>query len=239
MLKVEYEQAGVDLPFVDVWRGSLALVQVDEFEALALLDESELKKAQSFKMPVLRDRFIAVRTLLRQTLATYLDAEPWALRFGLEAHGKPYLLGESLYFNLSHCEDDLVLAVANFPGIGVDVECIKPRHHLSGLAKRCFSTQEWAQWAVLPLEQQAPAFYRLWTKKEAFVKAVGRGLALGLENCEFELAEGGGLLAVPFEQGRPSDWRVTEWVFGLNRCVALVTPNRDYVLRHKTLIGAL
>jgi len=196
--------------FVDVWQGRLS-VSADTLARLASrLSDDEMLKAQAFKLPTLRDRYVATRGMLRETLAGYLAVDPATLKFVSGPYGKPALLDEPLQFNISHTADLLLIAVANFADIGIDVETVKLRRNFENLAQRCFSVREYQDWCELPVEWQADAFYRLWTKKEAFVKAVGRGIALGLEQCEFAVEAGGQLRTIPDEYGSASGWRVHE-----------------------------
>lgn len=218
--------------FVDIWRGCLSIEADIIAEKMDALSESEKQKADNFKLPIMRRRYIAVRYLLRKILAAYLQTEPRALQFQADAYGKPFLVCGSLHFNISHTADLLMVAVANFADIGIDVEAIKPRGNLDGLAARCFAETEYQAWRQLPEAQQEAVFYRLWTKKEAFVKAVGRGIALGLDKCEVELAPDGQLISVPAEFGAASAWRVTELPISADSAAALVTPNCRFTLRH-------
>jgi 4'-phosphopantetheinyl transferase len=214
---------------VDVWRGGLSL-SADTLARLASrLSDDETLKAQGFKFPYLRDRYIAARGMLRETLAGYLAVEPAALKFVSGPYGKPALIDEALHFNISHTADSLLIAVANFADIGIDIEAVKLQRNLDSLAERCFSEREYQGWYELPGELQAGAFYRLWTKKEAFVKAVGRGIALGVEQCEFELDSGGQLLAIPNEYGPASAWLVHELAVD-----GTVTPAPNY---HRSGVG--
>ena len=195
---------------MDVWQGGLSL-SADTLARLASrLSEEETLKAQAFKLPALRDRYIAARGVLREALASYSAVDPATLKFGAGPYGKPALIDGALHFNISHTADSLLMAIANFPDIGIDIEAVKLRRNFASLAQRCFSEREYQGWYELPTESQAEAFYRLWTKKEAFVKAVGRGIALGIEQCEFELDTGGQLLAIPDEYGPASAWLVHE-----------------------------
>lgn len=203
----------------------------------AVLDDGERRKSQIFKLPLLRDRFVAVRGLLRLTLAGYLDADPASLRFETGEYGKPRLLSGSLHFNLSHSEDRLLIAVADFPDVGIDIETIKPRGSLDALAERCFSERELAQWRQVAEDQQIAGFYRLWTKKEAFVKAIGRGLALGMELCEFDLERDGQLTAIPAEYGPAAAWQVTELPISADVSAALVTARCGFELHRRELEG--
>ncbi len=226
----------MSLNFIDVCHGHLHVPEWKLQSFMALLSGDEKLKAESFKFPLLRNRYIAVRGLLRQTLAGYLDVDPVGLRFDIGQHGKPALSGGHLHFNLSHSADTLVMAVGNIADIGIDIEISKPKRDLAQLAERCFSAKEYQGWCQLPPAQQGPAFYRLWTKKEAFVKAVGRGIVLGVERCEFELVSGGKLLDIPAEYGPAHAWQVHELDVGEEACAALVTPDCAYALRRLALL---
>ncbi len=217
--------------FVDVWHGNLRLTATALQQLTGLLTDDERSKAESFKSTLLRDRYLVVRGLLRQTLADYLDVEPGTLVFEIGQYGKPALVGGALHFNLSHSADTLLIAVADFADIGVDIEASRPRQHLDNLAERCFSDQEYQVWCNLSADERLDAFYRLWTKKEAFVKAVGRGIALGIEQCEFELGKRGPLLAIPPAYGPASAWMVHELDVDGASCAALATPACSYDLR--------
>lgn len=221
--------------FVDVWSGHLTLGADDLQHLAGVLEDGERQKAQAFRLPLMRDRYIAARGLLRQTLAGYLQADPASLKFETGEYGKPCLACGSLHFNISHSGDLLIIAVADFPDIGIDIENIKPRTSLESLARRCFSEREFDRWRQLPPAQQLETFYRLWTKKEAFVKAVGRGIALGLEQCEVELEEGGALLVIPAEYGPATAWKAIELPVETEACAALVAANCGFELRRFAL----
>ncbi|WP_445372780.1 4'-phosphopantetheinyl transferase family protein [Methylomonas sp. HW2-6] len=213
--------------FVDVWHAELRGL---DSKALtfwdALLSDQERQRSQEYKRPERRQGFVAVRGLLRCTLAGYLDVEPRELVFESGEYGKPALAGARLHFNISHSGDHLLIAVSDLGELGVDVESLRVGRNLHALAGRCFSVREYREWAALPTEQQLPTFYRLWVKKEAFVKAVGRGIAAGLDLCEFALEAGGQLVAIPGEFGGIDAWSVVELPVA-NAAAALVAPNKS------------
>lgn len=221
--------------FIDVWQGDLRMEEANLPILTELLSDHEREKAECFKLPLLRNRYIAVRALLRRSLAAYLNVAPDGLRFELGEYGKPVLVGHSLHFNLSHAADHLLIAIADFAPVGVDIELVKTRHNLQRLAERCFSSRELADWRQLPATQQLPAFYRLWTKKEAFVKAVGRGIALGVQACEFDCVVDGRLIAAPDQYGPAAAWNTHELQVGEGVAAALVSPDHAYELRRLTL----
>ncbi|PPD31756.1 MAG: 4-phosphopantetheinyl transferase [Methylomonas sp.] len=221
--------------FVDVWHGCLLQPYQDIDSLLSIMSEQEKQKANTFKLDAMRTRYIAVRTTLRQVLASYLGSDPVKLEFKAAEHGKPFLVCESLHFNLSHTANQLVIAVANFPHIGIDIEEIKSRSNFESLAARSLSVNELKAWRHLTEDAQRQSFYRLWTKKEAFMKAVGRGLAMGLQQCEVELASGGQLKTIPQEYGAATDWLTTELAIDASVHAALVTPRSQYELTMRQL----
>jgi 4'-phosphopantetheinyl transferase len=217
--------------FVDIWQGNLAEHAGRLHALMALLSDTELAKAQTLQTEQAKMHYIVSRGLLRTTLAGYLHCGPRELEFSIGEHGKPTLLGHDLAFNLSHSQDSLLLAVSNLQTVGVDVETIKPRKSLQGIAQRCFSAGEFKHWQQLPSAEQTGQFFRLWTIKEAFVKAVGRGIALGLDHCEVDIGSHRGFSAVPDEYGPAATWLVTELNLGEQVAAALVTANCHYQLR--------
>jgi 4'-phosphopantetheinyl transferase len=136
------------------------------------LSEDELLRAANFKVEDGRRRFVGTRAALRTLLGRYLDKDPAAFRFAAGPQGKPRLDPPSLLqFNVSHSGEVAMIAVTRERDVGVDVEQIKPRTHLDGVARRVFTARE--REAI----DGDPAFYRHWVAKEAFVKATGRGIA--------------------------------------------------------------
>lgn len=216
--------------FVDVWSVDLVFDPSALQFFLRTLSAQELVKLEGFKLQQQANRYLAVRGVLRQILAGYLDVEPADLIFESNAYGKPYLANASLFFNISHSGDCLLIAVSDFDSIGVDIELIKSRRNLLGLAKRCFSVDELNFWFDLPEDVRGQMFYQLWVRKEAFVKAVGRGIALGLELCELQVPGLERLSKIPGDFGLAEDWEVVGLQVAENFAAALVMPNRCLVL---------
>jgi 4'-phosphopantetheinyl transferase len=123
-------------------------------------------------------------------LAQYLNvADPASLTFSTSAHGKPALDGPAnINFNLSHTKGLVALAVTSTGDIGVDVEAVTRRVALLQLAARYFSATENEELLALPADQQREYFFRLWTLKEAYVKAKGLGLRIALDSFSFSFA---------------------------------------------------
>lgn len=147
---------------------------------LTALTAGDLDAAERFRFPEDAERFRLARGALRLTLSACLDRSPHELQFERGPWGKPALIGANLEFNLSHSRTWMLLAVARGRRLGVDVEPVVQDRDLGALAKRVFNAAELAAWQTLPGEERVWGFYRVWTRKEAFTKAIGEGIrALG------------------------------------------------------------
>lgn len=192
-----------------VWR--LPLLDAPDDAYLApLLEPAERQRAEQYRNAAARRRFLICRAALRLLLAERLRTKPAALRLIADGHGKPHLAGQppGVSFNLSHTDGLALIALADGRPLGVDVEVFRPARSLDAIARRCFAPTEFARWQAMPQERRMAAFFTLWTRKEAFAKAVGKGIAIGLEGIAFD-AEGA-LVAVPAECGTAEDWRVLD-----------------------------
>ncbi len=193
---------------VGIWEMDLAGVDLDACRAV--LTPEEIARSRRLSRPQQRDRQVRAWGQLRWLLGGLLRRSPRALRFSRTAYGKPQLEETRLQFNLSHSGDRLVVAAAWDRPLGVDVERLRPVPRMTALARRCFAPPELEAWQGLPAAARQRAFFRFWTLKEAFVKADGRGLALGVTRCVFTL-EPLALRAVPAECGEVGDWQVWDW----------------------------
>lgn len=166
---------------VSVW-----LVDLDETTAAdaSLLSPDEMDRAARFRFAIDRKRFVTCRSVLRTLLARYLGIPGAAIRFEYLANGKPRIDRQQnpspICFNLSHSAQLALIALANNREVGIDIELVLFDVDALALAAKCFSSQEQAAISALSRELQTPAFFACWTRKEAFVKATGAGLAFPL-----------------------------------------------------------
>ncbi len=164
-------------------------------QALArFLSADERQRAEQYRFERDRVRFIVGRGLLRTILGKYLRIEPGDIRFAYGAFGKPTLekpVGRKrLQFNVAHSGELALYAFTRDRAIGVDVERCRPLPDAGQLVERFFSSQEAVTWRrLLPYEQPA-AFFNCWTRKEAFIKAVGDGLSHPLDQFAVSLTPG-------------------------------------------------
>jgi 4'-phosphopantetheinyl transferase len=181
--------------------------------ALGLLDAEERRRAERFYFDRDRRTFVAAHALLRRLISSLLPAAPEAWSFALGSHGKPRIAGPvastDLEVNLSHTEGLVVAAAARGLVLGVDVE----RHTRTvdlALAGRYFASAEVRAFEMLPAEARRERFFRLWTLKEAYIKAVGLGLTLPLDSFAFTL-DPIGITIDGQPRGTDADWRFWQW----------------------------
>lgn len=156
-----------------------------------VLSAEELSRAGRFVFAVDRRRHIAAHGLMRAVLANYLGLLPQELRFEAGSHGKPRLpIPQPLRFNLTHSGSLALLAVSADREVGVDVEQVRDIGYLESLVDACFSPVERAKLASLPAPWRLRAFFLGWTRKEAFLKALGAGLIMPLDSFDVELTPG-------------------------------------------------
>ena len=159
----------------------------DEFEARLSADERQ--RSTRFRVASARHRFVLARTLLRRRLGDSLNVNPTALVFANGERGKPHMVTPDLarppHFNLSHSGDVVVLAVSPTE-VGVDVESMREVANAERLARRFFSHTEHEIVHGLKVADRDHAFLRIWTQKEAYLKATGLGVGMPLREVETE-----------------------------------------------------
>ena len=173
---------------VDLWSVTLAQEQALIDELAAILSSDERLRASCLRFERDRRRFICARGVLRCLLAEYLDADPAAVSFTYGTRGKPALTGDNgrrLSFNVSHSHELTLIAIAPaHMDVGVDVEWIRPMPDAEAIASRFFAPAEIVKWRTLPPCVQEVAFFHWWTRKEAYLKAIGEGVARHLDSFE-------------------------------------------------------
>lgn len=175
---------------VHVWRLELDQPNSVLTEFRLTLDADELERAGRFHFEKHRRHFVVGRGGLRYVLSRYLDVRPEELRFKYGLFGKPTLVGDELRFNMSHSHGVALFAVAMDRELGVDVEHMRADFASADIARRFFSPLEVAAFNSLPEPEQVAGFFRCWTRKEAYIKAIGRGLSEPLDAFDVTLTPG-------------------------------------------------
>jgi 4'-phosphopantetheinyl transferase len=148
------------------------------------LSADELERASRFYFDRDRERFVVCRGTLRRVLGAELDADPAAMRFEYGAYGKPVLVGSDLQFNVSHSHGVGMIAVSREGEVGCDVERVDPAFMKEQIPERFFAPTEVTALRSLPVGSQCERFFRIWTRKEAFIKACGMGVSLALDSFD-------------------------------------------------------
>lgn len=173
---------------VHVWRAQLGLPSNELQTLWDTLDTGERRKADSFHFGRDRVRYIASHGRLREILSLCSGLEPHELAFQIGAHGKPALrtdlVAEDIRFNFSHSGQLAVYAIAVGRDVGIDVEAIRRDLSLDAIAERSFSRNEVCALRSLPRTEFVAGFFTCWTRKEAYIKALGTGLALELSQFD-------------------------------------------------------
>jgi len=182
--------------------------------AAALLSDAERQRASRFLFDRDRDRFIVGRARLRQLLAARLGTRPESVELVYGAHGKPALARRfadaDLHFNVSHCDDVTLYAFSCGREIGVDVEAVRVIREADDIAGRFFSRRENQAYRALEPRDRPLGFFQCWTRKEAFIKALGDGLSYPLDRFDVSLTPGepAEILRVEAMSGDCCGWRM-------------------------------
>ena len=208
----------LDINEIHVWRVSLTQTE-SGLQALAqTLSTDEQTKAERFHLPKGRSHFIVSRGALRAILSRYLHINPNLIHFKYNPYGKPSLIvaqgGDTLRFNLSHSAEITLIAITKNRDIGVDIESLNPNFSYQQIAERFFSPLENTVLRSLPEYLQLTAFFTCWTRKEAYIKAVGKGLSIPLNQFDVTLAPGepAALLNVQENPKEASRWSLIELI---------------------------
>jgi 4'-phosphopantetheinyl transferase len=199
---------------VHVWRVYLNQSNATRRRLFETLSADECARASRFYFEVDREAFIVGRGALREILGRYLGLKPAAIRFDYSPYGKPSLaagMGAGAFqFNLSHSHRIALYALARSRRLGVDVELLNERHAGLEIAERFFSPAEAATLRALPIEAQTLGFFNCWTRKEAYIKALGEGLSHPLQSFTVSLKPG---MPAALLEAAGDPLSVSRWVF--------------------------
>lgn len=221
---------------VHVWRATLDQTPSRIQRFLHTLAADERARAERFHFERDREHFIVARGVLRAILGGYLKRAPECLSFCYGSHGKPALAGESggnaIRFNVSHSRGVALYAVARGREVGIDLEHIRFDVAVAEIAERFFSRREVGMLLALPTDAQRQAFFRCWTRKEAYIKARGEGLSLPLDQFDVSLAPGepAELLRTQRDPSEASRWSLHELTSAPGYVAALAVEARGWRL---------
>jgi 4'-phosphopantetheinyl transferase len=166
---------------IHVWTFDIIASEAIAARFEPVLSEEEVDRAARFHFRKLRDSFVLTRGILRHLLGRYLGVPPAAIRISYGSKGKPALADNKLLqFNMSHSGDKAIIALTRDCAIGVDVERVRFMTDMQQIAERFFCPEEAAE--ILSFPDCQRAFFFCWTRKEAFIKAIGDGLSVPLDS---------------------------------------------------------
>lgn len=170
---------------IHIWQVSLDQLPPTASRLLNLLSDDERARADRFHFERDREHFITGRGVLRSVLGKYLGTAPGQIQFQYGAHGKPALLKNTpLQFNLTHSNNLMLLAITLHHEIGIDVEYLRLMPDAADIANQFFTKTESKALRTLPESQKLEGFFTQWVCKEAYLKALGDGLAKPLDQFE-------------------------------------------------------
>jgi 4'-phosphopantetheinyl transferase len=189
------------------------------------LSPDEKNRAGRYKFDRHRNDFIMCRGTLRCLLGSYLDLPPAQIEFEYSSYGKPKLAeshrSRNLKFNLSHTDGMAMFAFARDRDLGVDVEKVRSDVEIKMISRRFFAVEEQKAILALPEEHQYEAFFRCWTRKEAYIKGLGEGLSMPLDQFEVSINEIAMLLRNHRDAAEVSRWAMFDLNVGPPYAAAL------------------
>jgi 4'-phosphopantetheinyl transferase len=199
------------------------------------LSPSEMKRAERLPAGLARDRFIAGRLFLRNTIAAFLYMRACEVSLVEGDWGKPRLSGETgLSFNLSHSADLAILAICSGFEVGVDLEKIDTGIPCLKLARLFFSPREFRELMTLADEEQRDAFFRCWTRKEAYLKGCGRGFSLPADSFDVSLLPGSPPLILDHRTipDHKESWVISDIAAPQGYCAAIAVEAKTPAIRY-------
>jgi 4'-phosphopantetheinyl transferase len=200
---------------VHVWRVPIERHPAPAFttHCLSLLDSEETFRLEQLQAGPLYAEYLVTRALCRTTLSRYAGVPPQAWRFSRNQHGRPEIavpsLRRPLYFSLSHASGFAACAVARHGDVGVDVESRYRGDVNLSIARRYFSPAEYRSLLTAAPDSRSELFLRLWTLKEAYVKATGLGLRLRLNSFSIEVTASGAFLSPTDADDSIDSWQLS------------------------------
>ncbi|UCE08853.1 MAG: 4'-phosphopantetheinyl transferase superfamily protein [bacterium] len=197
---------------IHVWSVNLNQPKLQIKKLQLYLSTDEQQRAQRFFFEKDKKHFIVARGMLRKFLSFYINRQPYEFMFEYNKFGKPFLPigfnGNKFRFNLSHSHGKALYAFTLNHEVGIDIEYIREDFDDLEIAKRFFSPDEVTALHSLPPENQKEAFFLCWTRKEAFIKAKGKGLSIPLDQFDVSLTPGqpAQLLRTKYDRKDVSHW---------------------------------
>lgn len=196
-----------------VYITTISALEENQTELSSSLNELEKQRAERFINPEHGRRFTLVRGLLRQSLGFYLHQAPSTVLFHYNRYGQPSVKPDnnqtSFHFNISHSHEMAAFAFSH-SRVGIDIEYKKEMKNLNALINYISHPDEISEFKQLPAAETAEAFFRLWTRKEAFIKANGQGLSMGLRSIYIGIDDQSITTTVQYKSTSLHNWYIED-----------------------------
>jgi 4'-phosphopantetheinyl transferase len=192
---------GLDLPLsgefptleqgeVHIWTVSIQGIKEQLGHLKSLLTEEEIGKISFYKFEHTQHSYIATQALLRVLLSLYLDIKPMEVKMGVRSKGKPFLIHDRpIFFNISNSDGLCVFAFSGDGEVGIDLERIRQMPDIEQLIQKNLTSRE-KEYVLKDPDKKLKRFFRFWTIKESYLKAIGEGMRLTPDNLEFSVEKG-------------------------------------------------
>jgi 4'-phosphopantetheinyl transferase len=222
---------------INLWYSSVLKSETIQKALYGHLSPDERERAARFRFDEHRNAYIVARGLLRSILSHYVGIGPEKLQFTYGSRGKPALHDAPVHFNVSHSKDITVYAIAREPRVGVDVEHLRPMPDLDTIARQFFSPAEYHNLLALNINQRCEGFFNCWTRKEAYVKAIGDGLYALLDQFQVTLGpkQAPTLVAIQGDEILASEWSMFDWKPSEQYAAAVVIYGRGWHCEEKSM----
>lgn len=175
---------------IHLWTVSIGALKDQSDRLESLLSEEENRKVSFYKFEQTQLSYIVSQAVLRMLLSSYLDVKPADVKMGAHKKGKPYLIHDrTVFFNISNSHDLCVFAFSCDAEVGIDIEKIRDLPDIDLLIEKNLTRRERSYFLKDPAHK-LNLFFRFWTFKESYLKAIGEGMRLTPENLEFSLEDG-------------------------------------------------
>lgn len=223
---------------IHLWLINLGKEKISNSQIEKELGPDEMHRAEKMRSIVARNQFMTCRFILRQLLGLYLQCDSKRISLIANEHGKLRLKNSpenrGLVFNLSHSGDRLLLAVGVDVALGVDIEGDRIFQDIDKIADYCLTDAELQFWKTLSGEERHENFMKFWVSKEAFAKATGRGIALGLKNIELNLQQKC-YTTIPECHGHSKEWQIKLWKHEQYQCALTYQGEKRSIIEFMTL----
>ena len=222
---------------IHIWSANLEQPEAIIEGYYSILSDNEKKKVDKYKTEGLRNRHIISKGLLRILIAKYMNYSPNEIIFYFNEFGKPSISpdseGTNLFFNLSHSDNIAVFVFSGNREVGIDVEKVKELADMEGVVDLCFSESEKKWFSKLPSAKKEEMFYKIWTCKEAYIKAIGKGLSFSPNRITLDRKDDDELFIKEINGDEDFNrWKLITFKLHYDFISSVVVENHDFSIEH-------